>query len=172
MCVHSNAMNGESEDWHFHSNQSTPNGQPHEKGYCAGQILDATSYHQDVQQQVMPIAVVGMSCRFPGGSTSPANLWDTLANGRSGWSQIPRDRFTQSSFQHPSSNVEGTVRKKAPIAAQIRRPDEEHLSSIPRELISWTRTSPYLMRPSLTSVPRRPRYYSPQSRRSAGAVMI
>ncbi|KAI4269144.1 MAG: hypothetical protein L6R38_007574 [Xanthoria sp. 2 TBL-2021] len=31
-----------------------------------------------------------------------------LANRRSGWGKVPADRFTQSSFQHPSSSVGGT----------------------------------------------------------------
>ena len=101
-----------SEDRHLHYDYSIPNGRPSENGDCPASILGAASFHQDVQPQVMPIAVVGMSCRLPGGSTSPAKLWDMLANGRSGWSQIPGDRFTQSSFQHPSSNVEGTVRDR------------------------------------------------------------
>lgn len=57
----------------------------------------------------MPIAVVGMACRFPGASSNPAKLWDMLANKRSGWSTTPAERFTQSSFEHPSSAVGGTV---------------------------------------------------------------
>ena len=58
---------------------------------------------------VMPIAIVGMACRFPGGSTNPEKLWNMVASGRSGWSSIPAERFTQSSFEHPSSDVGGTV---------------------------------------------------------------
>ena len=58
---------------------------------------------------VMPIAIVGMSCRFPGGSNSPAKLWDMLATGRSGWSKVPAERFAHSSFFHPSSDMTGTV---------------------------------------------------------------
>ena len=106
-----------SKDQHLPYDHAVPNRQSSEKGNHAASILGAASYRQDLQQQVMPIAVVGMSCRLPGGSTSPAKLWDILANGRSGWSQTPVDRFTQSSFQHPSSNVEGTVRNQAPVTA-------------------------------------------------------
>ncbi|KAL9602197.1 MAG: hypothetical protein Q9179_002623 [Wetmoreana sp. 5 TL-2023] len=57
---------------------------------------------------VMPIAIIGMACRFPGGSSNPEKLWGMLANKRSGWSKVPAERFTQSSFQHPSSAVGGT----------------------------------------------------------------
>jgi acyl transferase domain-containing protein/acyl carrier protein len=39
-----------------------------------------------------PIAIVGMSCRYPGGVTSPAELWDMLIAGREGTGPFPGDR--------------------------------------------------------------------------------
>ncbi|MEU6479267.1 SDR family NAD(P)-dependent oxidoreductase [Streptomyces sp. NPDC047017] len=39
-----------------------------------------------------PIAIVGMACRFPGGVTSPEDLWAMLDAGRDGMSPFPRDR--------------------------------------------------------------------------------
>ena len=39
-----------------------------------------------------PIAILGMACRYPGGVTSPQELWELLAEGKDGISPFPRDR--------------------------------------------------------------------------------
>ncbi|MFF2813007.1 type I polyketide synthase, partial [Streptomyces sp. NPDC058000] len=39
-----------------------------------------------------PIAVIGIGCRFPGGVTTPEDLWQLLDDGRDGISRFPDDR--------------------------------------------------------------------------------
>jgi acyl transferase domain-containing protein len=58
----------------------------------------------------MPIAVIGISTRFPGGADSPEGLWKMISKGKSAWSKIPEDRFAPGSFYHPDSDRNGTVR--------------------------------------------------------------
>lgn len=55
------------------------------------------------------IAIIGMSCRFPGDATSPSKLWDLCAGGREGWSTIPEDRFDVKSLYHEDHERVGRV---------------------------------------------------------------
>jgi Beta-ketoacyl synthase, N-terminal domain len=54
-----------------------------------------------------PIAIVGMSCRLPGNVTTPDEFWELCSRARSGWSEIPKDRFDDSSFYHPNPGKGG-----------------------------------------------------------------
>ncbi|KAH9897328.1 putative polyketide synthase [Xylariomycetidae sp. FL2044] len=57
----------------------------------------------------MPIAIVGMSCRFPGDATNPSKLWDMLCEGRSAWSSIPKEKFNAEAFFHPDPERNGAI---------------------------------------------------------------
>ncbi|KAI0146863.1 ketoacyl-synt-domain-containing protein [Xylariaceae sp. FL1272] len=50
----------------------------------------------------IPLAVVGIGCRFPGDVTNPEKLWDLLSNGKSPWSKVPADRWNEDAFLHPA----------------------------------------------------------------------
>jgi acyl transferase domain-containing protein len=39
-----------------------------------------------------------MGCRLPGGATNPDKLWQMLSEGRSGWSEVPADRWNRDVF--------------------------------------------------------------------------
>lgn len=57
--------------------------------------------------QLQPIAIVGMSCRLPGGVSSPGDFWKMLCRARSGWSKIPEDRFNAAAYNHPNPDKKG-----------------------------------------------------------------
>jgi acyl transferase domain-containing protein len=59
--------------------------------------------------EMEPIAVVGMGCRFPGDGTDPESLWDMITQGKSAWSEFPKDRMNIESYYHPSGDRQGSV---------------------------------------------------------------
>ncbi|EFX05061.1 polyketide synthase [Grosmannia clavigera kw1407] len=59
-----------------------------------------------------PIAVIGMGCKFAGGSSNPDKLWDLMASGQTGWSAIPEDRRDLRGVYHPNHERTNTSHVK------------------------------------------------------------
>ncbi|MCV7443169.1 type I polyketide synthase [Mycobacterium paraense] len=56
-----------------------------------------------------PIAIVGMSCRYPGGVNGPDDLWDMLTEGRDVLTEFPTDRgWNLAGLYNPDPDVPGT----------------------------------------------------------------
>ncbi|QSZ34031.1 hypothetical protein DSL72_005611 [Monilinia vaccinii-corymbosi] len=69
-------------------------------GYISG-------YSQPQTAKQIPIAIVGMSCRLPGNVSTPDEFWELCSRARSGWSEMPKERFETASFYHPNPGKAG-----------------------------------------------------------------
>jgi acyl transferase domain-containing protein len=55
----------------------------------------------------IPVAIVGIGCRFPGDATDPEKFWTILQEGRNVWSDVPSNRFNAQSYYHPDPDFSG-----------------------------------------------------------------
>ena len=57
----------------------------------------------------IPIAIIGIGCRFPGNVTNTETLWDLLVEGRNTWTPAPAERYNEAAFYHPKPDNNGTT---------------------------------------------------------------
>jgi acyl transferase domain-containing protein/thioesterase domain-containing protein/acyl carrier protein len=54
-----------------------------------------------------PLAIIGIGCRFPGGSNSPQSFWDMLCAGTDAIREIPPDRWSIAAHYDPVPGRDG-----------------------------------------------------------------
>jgi len=59
--------------------------------------------------QQEPIAVIGMSCRFPGGANDPDSFWQLLHEGRDVISEVPPSRWDVNALYDPNPDAPGKM---------------------------------------------------------------
>ena len=70
-----------------------------------------------------PIAVVGLSLKFPDDAISVESFWNMLIEGRCASEDFPKDRLNLNAFYDPNPDKQGTVRS-------LRAPDALFLGSV------------------------------------------
>ncbi len=59
------------------------------------------------ETRAIPVAVIGMSCRLPGGIDSPEQLWDALLRGDDFVTEVPASRWDAEEYYDPEPGVPG-----------------------------------------------------------------
>lgn len=63
-------------------------------------------------RSTVPVAVIGMACRLPGGIESPEQLWETLLRGEDLVTEVPPDRWDKDEYYDPEPGVPGRTASK------------------------------------------------------------
>jgi len=85
------------------------------------------------QGEQEPIAIIGIGCRFPGGSNNPAAFWDLLINAKDAIVDVPKDRWDIRKFYDPDKPGKMYVRSGGFLQERIDQFDALFFGISPRE---------------------------------------
>ena len=84
-----------------------------------------------------PIAILGMGCRFPGGVTTPEQLWQLLAQGGDAISEVPRSRWDVEAYYDPDPDQPGKMYSRwGGFVTDVEQFDADFFGIAPREATS------------------------------------
>ena len=80
-----------------------------------------------------PLAIVGMGCRFPGGSVDPASFWRLLEGGVDAVREVPPERWDIDAYYDPDPDAPGKMSTRyggfldSPTSTDSTRPSSASL---------------------------------------------
>lgn len=88
-----------------------------------------------MSQKRLPLAIVGIGCRMPGGIRTPDQLWQLISAGKDAVCEVPRDRWDWRRYYSEDRDAPGKiyVRKGAFLEDDIQQFDAEFFGISPRE---------------------------------------
>lgn len=87
------------------------------------------------RQKHEPIAIVGMSCRFPGGD-NPDEFWKLLENGGDAITEVPPERWDVDHYYDPDPNASGKASTRSGgFVRNVDQFDPNFFGIAPREAI-------------------------------------
>jgi amino acid adenylation domain-containing protein len=83
-----------------------------------------------------PIAIIGMSCRFPGRSDNPESFWELLDHARDAVTEVPRDRWDIDRYFDPDPAKPGKMATRyGGFLEHVDRFDASFFNISPREAV-------------------------------------
>ncbi|MET9110650.1 type I polyketide synthase, partial [Streptomyces zhihengii] len=81
-----------------------------------------------------PVAIVGMGCRFPGGSDTPDRFWEFLAHGRDGITEVPPSRWDADRYEGQEPYEAGRIAsRRGGFLPSVDALDAQFFGVSPRE---------------------------------------
>ncbi|GLX92996.1 type I polyketide synthase [Herbidospora sp. NBRC 101105] len=83
-----------------------------------------------------PVAIIGMSCRYPGGGETVEGYWDMLSQGRNGISEVPASRWDIDDYYDPDPRTPAAMyTRHGAFLPEITTWDAEFFGLSPREAL-------------------------------------
>ncbi|MFC1975071.1 type I polyketide synthase [Chloroflexota bacterium] len=84
-----------------------------------------------------PIAIVGLSCRFPGEANDPESFWQLLHNGVDAITEVPSNRWDIATYYDPDPEAPGKMYTRwGGFLEEVDQFDSQFFSIAPREAVS------------------------------------
>ncbi|BBM86752.1 type I polyketide synthase [Candidatus Uabimicrobium amorphum] len=118
-----------------------------------------------------PIAIIGMSCRFPG-SNNCGEYWNVLQNGIDAISVVPKERWDIDSYYDPDPDVPGKMYTKyGGFVHNVDSFDAQFFGISPREAVSMDPQHRLFLQVSWEAL-ENARQISPRLRKSRTGVFV